>query len=84
MGFFSWVLFGLIAGWVARLLMPGPDRWGCLGTILLGVLGSVVGGFIGTRLGWGSVEAFDVRSLGIAIVGGLVVLFFVRLFKGRS
>ena len=83
MGIISWVLLGLIAGWIARFLMPGPDSWGCLGTTLLGILGSVVGGFIGTRLGWGSIEAFDLRSLGIAIVGGLVVLFLVRVLKGR-
>lgn len=83
MGILAWIIFGLLAGALARFLMPGPDRDGCLGTMIIGILGAVVGGFIGTQFGWGTVHEFDLRSLGIAVFGGVVVLFVRRLFRGR-
>ena len=79
MGILSWIVFGLIAGVVAKYVMPGPDSGGIVMTILLGVAGAVVGGFIGTQMGYGSVAGFDVRSLLIAIGGALVLLVGFRL-----
>jgi len=79
MGILSWIVFGLIAGVVAKYVMPGPDSGGIVLTILLGVVGAVVGGFIGAQLGFGSVTGFDVRSLLIAIGGALVLLVGFRL-----
>ena len=79
MGILSWIVFGLIAGVVAKYVMPGPDSGGIVMTILLGVAGAVVGGFIGTQLGYGSVSGFDVRSLLIAVGGALVLLAGFRL-----
>jgi len=79
MGILSWIVFGLIAGVIAKYVMPGPDSGGIVMTILLGVAGAVVGGFIGTQLGYGSVAGFDVRSLLIAIGGALVLLVGFRL-----
>jgi len=79
MGILSWIVFGLIAGVVAKYVMPGPDSGGIVMTILLGVAGAVVGGFIGAQLGYGSVSGFDVRSLLIAIGGALVLLVGFRL-----
>ncbi|MFV0442112.1 MAG: GlsB/YeaQ/YmgE family stress response membrane protein [Planctomycetaceae bacterium] len=83
MGFASWIAFGLIAGALARFVMPGPDRGGCLPTILIGICGAVVGGWIGTQFGWGTVQEFDLRSIGIATFGGVVLLFLRRLMLGR-
>lgn len=83
MGILSWILFGLIAGALAKMLMPGNDPGGCLVTIVLGILGSVVGGFIGTALGFGTVRGFDLRSLAIAILGTIVLLVVYREFRGR-
>jgi uncharacterized membrane protein YeaQ/YmgE (transglycosylase-associated protein family) len=83
MGILSWIVFGLIAGAAARFLMPGRDSAGLLVTTVIGILGAIVGGWIGTRLGWGTVQQFDLRGLGIAILGGVVVLFLRRLlFRG--
>ena len=79
MGILSWIVFGLIAGVVAKYVMPGPDSGGIVLTILLGVAGAVVGGYIGAQLGYGSVTGFDVRSLLIAIGGSLVLLVGFRL-----
>ena len=83
MGIISWIIFGLIAGIIAKWIMPGNDPMGCVLTILLGIGGAVVGGFIGTQLGLGEVDSFDIRSFGLAIIGALVLLFIFRQLKGR-
>lgn len=74
MGILSWIVFGLIAGALAKLIMPGPQGGGILLTILLGIVGSIVGGFLGTLFGFGDISGFDLRSLLLAVGGGLVVL----------
>lgn len=84
MGFFSWLLFGLIAGALAKLIMPGKDPGGCLITSAIGVLGSVIGGFIGARFfGIEHITGFNTRSLGLAILGAIVLLTVYRIFLGR-
>ena len=83
MGILTWILFGLIAGTLAKLLMPGDDPGGLVVTILLGIGGAIVGGFIGTRIGFGSVGGFDFRSLLIAVGGTIVLLAGYRLMKKR-
>ncbi len=84
MGFFSWIVFGLIAGAIAKMLHPGRDPGGCLLTLLLGIGGAIVGGYIGTRVGWGQVSGFDLRSMGLAVMGALVLLISYRLLFGKS
>lgn len=78
MGILSWIIFGLIAGALAKVIMPGRDPGGCIITMLLGVAGAFVGGWVGTFLGWGAVTAFDLRSLGLAIVGAIIILAIYR------
>ena len=81
MGILSWVIFGLIAGIIARLLMPGRHPGGCIITMLLGVMGAFVGGFL-YRLFTGTEVlyfGFDLRSFAIAVVGAVVVLAVYRL-----
>jgi uncharacterized membrane protein YeaQ/YmgE (transglycosylase-associated protein family) len=74
MGILAWIVFGLIAGVLAKLLMPGKAPGGIIATIILGIVGAVVGGYIGTLIGWGNLSGFDLRSLGLAVGGGIVVL----------
>jgi uncharacterized membrane protein YeaQ/YmgE (transglycosylase-associated protein family) len=82
-GILSWIIFGLIAGAVAKLLLPGSDPGGCLLTVLIGIAGAVVGGFVGTQLGYGTVTGFDLRSFMIAILGSLILLVFYRAIAGE-
>jgi uncharacterized membrane protein YeaQ/YmgE (transglycosylase-associated protein family) len=81
--FFYWIVLGLIAGALAKFLMPGRDPTGCIFTVLLGVLGAFLGGWIGTQLGWGrvTVGTFDLRSIGIATFGAIVLLAIGRLVR---
>jgi uncharacterized membrane protein YeaQ/YmgE (transglycosylase-associated protein family) len=82
MGIISWIVFGLIAGILAKLLMPGKDPGGMIITSLIGIAGAMVGGFISTSLGYGDVSGFDLRSLGLAIGGAFLLLFGYRTLKG--
>jgi uncharacterized membrane protein YeaQ/YmgE (transglycosylase-associated protein family) len=81
MGILSWIVFGLIAGVLAKLIMPGKDPGGVIVTILIGIAGAVIGGFIANGLGFGSVNGFDFRSFIIAIVGSLILLVGYRMMK---
>ena len=82
MGLLSWIVFGLLAGIIAKFLMPGRDGGGIIITIVLGIVGAVVGGFIATALGLGDVTGFNVRSFIIAVGGAILVLLLYRRFKG--
>jgi uncharacterized membrane protein YeaQ/YmgE (transglycosylase-associated protein family) len=81
MGVFAWIVLGLIAGVLAKFIMPGRDPGGLIITILLGIGGAVVGGFIGTQLGYGDISGLDVRSLAIAVGGGVLLLFVYRVLR---
>ncbi len=78
-----WIILGLVAGTLAKFLVPGRDPSGCIVTILLGIIGAFLGGFIGTRLGWGAVTAgdFDLRSVALATFGAIVLLLLGRLVR---
>lgn len=79
-----WIAFGLIAGAIAKLIMPGKDPGGCLVTIIIGILGAMLGGFIGTEiLDFGTVTGFNLRSFGIAVLGSVLLLALYRMLVGR-
>jgi uncharacterized membrane protein YeaQ/YmgE (transglycosylase-associated protein family) len=80
-GIFAWIVFGLIAGVLAKWIMPGKDPGGLIVTMLIGIAGALVGGFIGNFLGFGGISGFDLRSMGIAIGGALILLFIYRKMK---
>jgi uncharacterized membrane protein YeaQ/YmgE (transglycosylase-associated protein family) len=78
-----WIFFGLVAGALAKFLVPGRDPSGCLFTIILGIVGAMLGGFLGTWFGWGRVTqpAFDLGSIGIAVLGAMILLIVGRLVR---
>lgn len=84
MGILSWIVFGLIAGAIAKWLMPGNDPSGWIITIVIGVVGAMIGGFIGTQLGMGEVNNFSPRSFFLAILGSIILLAGVRFFQKRA
>ena len=81
MGILSWIIFGLIAGILAKWIMPGKDGGGFFMTILLGIVGAVVGGWISTLFGSGKVGCSNFGSFVVAVIGAIVVLFIYRKIK---
>ena len=81
MGIFAWIVFGLIAGALAKWIMPGKDPGGLIVTMLIGIAGAVVGGYLGSFIGFGGISGFDLRSMLLAIGGALVLLFLYRKMK---
>ena len=81
LGILGWIIFGLIVGALAKLVMPGRDPGGVVVTILLGIAGALVGGFLGRTLGWYGPE--DVAGYLMAIVGAILLLWVYRLVIGR-
>jgi uncharacterized membrane protein YeaQ/YmgE (transglycosylase-associated protein family) len=84
MGILSWILLGLVVGLFAKWIMPGRDPGGLIITILLGIAGAFVGGFIGSLVGLGGVSGFNVGSLALATGGALLLLWGHRQIRGRS
>jgi uncharacterized membrane protein YeaQ/YmgE (transglycosylase-associated protein family) len=78
----GWIIFGAFIGGLARLLMPGRDPLGCIGTILLGIGGSLVGGFLASLL-WGRADEFQPASYLGSLLGALLLLYLGRQFRSR-
>jgi uncharacterized membrane protein YeaQ/YmgE (transglycosylase-associated protein family) len=84
MGLIAWIVLGLLAGGIAKFLMPGRDPGGCVVTIIIGVVGALLGGFLSTALGFGGLSGrLDWRSLVIAVLGSIVLLAIFRMLRGR-
>lgn len=77
MGVIAWILFGLVVGIIAKLLMPGKDPGGFIITILIGIAGALLGGFIGRAVGWYGPN--DSAGWIVSIVGAIVLLFLYRM-----
>ena len=81
MGIFSWIVLGLIVGLLAKFIMPGKDPGGIIITVLLGIGGSLIGGYIGSILGLGAVTGFNIGSILLAIGGAILLLILYRVVK---
>jgi len=82
MGILAWIVFGLIAGIIAKFIMPGRDGGGFILTCLLGIVGAIVGGWLATMFGFGGdISGFDFRSFIVAVIGAIVVLAVFRLLR---
>ncbi len=84
MNIFSWIILGGLAGTIAKLIMPGKDPGGLIVTVLIGIGGAILGGFISTQLGYGTVTGpFNLTSLIIATGGSLIILALHRMLKKK-
>jgi len=81
MGIISWIVMGLIVGLLARFVMPGKDPRGFFVTILLGIGGGLLGGYLSTTFGLGSVTGFNLKSILIATGGAVIILFLYRAIR---
>ncbi len=84
MGLLGWIILGGIAGWIAKTATGVGAERGCIFNIVIGVLGSVIGGLVFSWLGEESVTGFNLWSLLVATVGAVLFLWIARLLGGRS
>jgi uncharacterized membrane protein YeaQ/YmgE (transglycosylase-associated protein family) len=85
MAIIAWILLGLVAGAIAKALMPGDDPGGILLTIVIGIVGALIGGFIWNLFtGNDSYGDFDIGGIIIAVIGSLILLGGYRMIRGRS
>jgi uncharacterized membrane protein YeaQ/YmgE (transglycosylase-associated protein family) len=84
MGILGWIVLGLIAGAIAKLIMPGDDPGGIIVTMLIGIVGAVIGGFLGSAIfGIGLQNFWSLQTWIVAIIGALILLGIYRLIAGR-
>jgi len=83
MGWLAWIVLGLIAGAIARAIVPaGPG--GCIGDIIVGVVGALIGGFLYSLFGHVGITGFNLWSIICAIIGSIVLLLIVRALSGTT
>ena len=82
MGVISWIVIGLIAGFLGKLIMPGRDPGGFIITIVLGMLGALVGGFAIQLIGGVGVTGFNIWSILVATLGAIILLAIYRVLAG--
>jgi len=84
MSILAWIVVGLVAGALAKMLMPGDDPGGIIVTILLGIAGAVVGGFIAVALNISNgVDDFDIGTIVLAVLGSMILLGGYRMLVGQ-
>lgn len=85
MSIIGWIVLGLIAGAIAKAIMPGKDAGGVFLTLLLGVVGALLGGFLGALIfGVGLAEFWSIQTWLLAIIGSVLVLAIYRAVAGRG
>ncbi len=85
MGIIGWILLGIVGGVIAKALLPGNDPGGLIVTIIIGIVGALLGGFLARALGFGDPidEFFDVSTWLAAIIGSMILLVIYRAVTGR-
>ncbi|MGB7293492.1 MAG: GlsB/YeaQ/YmgE family stress response membrane protein [Thermodesulfobacteriota bacterium] len=84
MGIISWIILGLVVGALAKWIMPGEDPGGIIITIAIGIVGALLGGFLSSLLGLGTVTGLNLWSIIVALVGALILLWLYRMVKGKA
>lgn len=84
MGLLTWIIMGFIAGWLASIIMGTNSSQGFLMDIVLGVVGAILGGLVMNLFGLPGVDGFNLYSVGVALIGAVILIWIGRLFTGRE
>ncbi|MDO5062848.1 MAG: GlsB/YeaQ/YmgE family stress response membrane protein [Peptostreptococcaceae bacterium] len=84
MGVFSWIIFGALSGWIASMIAGKNKEMGGCANIVVGIIGAMIGGFVMNTLGSYGVTGFNIRSLGVAILGSWILLFILSKISGKK
>ena len=82
MSILSWVIIGIIAGWLGKMVIPGEGPGGLLGDLLIGIVGAIAGGWIFNAFGHVGATGVNIGSIVVAFVGAVVVLWLMRQITG--
>ena len=83
MSILAWIVVGIIAGWLAKIVVPGEGPGGIVGDLVVGVLGAIIGGWLFNSFGHVGVTGLNLGSIIVAFIGGVVLLWILRLVTGR-
>lgn len=83
MDILAWIVVGVIAGFLAKAVVPGEGPGGVLGDLVIGVVGAVIGGWLMSYFGHAGVNGISIWSIFVAFLGSVILLFIMRAFTGR-
>jgi len=83
MGILTWIIVGVIAGFLAKAVVPGEGPGGVLGDLVIGVVGAIIGGWIMNSFGNAGANGLNIWSIFVAFLGAVVLLFIMRALTGR-
>jgi uncharacterized membrane protein YeaQ/YmgE (transglycosylase-associated protein family) len=83
MGLLSWIIIGALAGWIASKFMNTDASMGAFANVVVGIAGALIGGFIMNLLGGVGITGFNLWSLLVSIIGAIILLWIVRMFKNK-
>lgn len=83
MSILAWIVVGIIAGWLAKMVVPGEGPGGIVGDLIIGIIGAIVGGWIFNFFGHTGATGINIGSIVVAFVGAVVLLFIMRAVTGR-
>jgi uncharacterized membrane protein YeaQ/YmgE (transglycosylase-associated protein family) len=82
MNIILWIIFGALAGWIASLIMNTNEEQGAVANIMIGIVGAIIGGALARMFGGEGVTGFNLGSVVVAVIGAVILLFFIRLLSG--
>jgi len=83
MSILAWIIVGIIAGWLAKVVVPGEGPGGLIGDLVVGIVGALIGGWLFQSLGHTGVTGLNVPSIIVAFIGGVILLLILRLVGAR-
>jgi len=84
MSIFAWIIVGIIAGWLAKMVIPGEGPGGVVGDMVIGIIGAFIGGWVFKQFGHSGVTGINIGSIVVAFVGGVILLWIVRMVSGKK
>ncbi len=81
MGILGWMIIGALAGWLSSILVGKNDRKGCIGNIVVGVIGAFIGGFVMRIFGFDGITGFNLWSILVATLGAVILLFILNVIR---
>jgi len=83
MNILAWIIVGIIAGWLARMVLPGEGPGGLIGDLIIGIVGALIGGWIFRYFGHAGVTGLNIGSIVVAFIGGVILLLIIRAVTGK-